>query len=544
MPDTVPPTRGPAASLVVVGAGLAGLATAVAAAERGIVVTVLEKGDLVGGAAAFSGGQVWVAANHLEHDQGIEDNIADAERYVRAVGASHPELIDDEALSRWLTEAPRAAEWFERAGAVRWEIIPDYPDYYQDAPGSRPTGRYLTATFDAARLAEWRTRMRVSPHFPVGTTYADMLGAGLRASAFGASREAGAIVREDLWSFGTGVVAGFLAAALDRGVQILLEHDVVELRADPEGRVVGVVARTPAGEQRSFDGDVVLATSGYDWDDDLALEYLGLQPEDRGSVAPRTLTGDGIRLARAVGAAVSEIPRNRVPIQLGYPVAEYPGFQVAREHSLPHTFVVDRGGRRFCDDAVYWEVVKKVLLPDSPHLPCFMIWDSRHHQRYGLGPTPPGGDYPSDVVASAESLEELGAALGIDGAELARTAASFSANVVTGTDPDFGRGTNTTWQRFQGDPGQHPHPNLGPVDQPPYFGMRLRMVSTGIGLTGITVDPEGQVLDKDGHAVAGLFAAGAAAAFNSSGTAYNSGFSLSRAITLGLLVAERVAGPM
>jgi 3-oxosteroid 1-dehydrogenase len=45
------------------------------------------------------------------------------------------------------------------------------------------------------------------------------------------------------------------------------------------------------------------------------------------------------------------------------------------------------------------------------------------------------------------------------------------------------------------------------------------------------------VLDKDGRTVDDLYATGAAAAFTSSGVAYNSGFSLSRAITLGLLVA-------
>ena len=64
------------------------------------------------------------------------------------------------------------------------------------------------------------------------------------------------------------------------------------------------------------------------------------------------------------------------------------------------------------------------------------------------------------------------------------------------------------------------------------------MVSTGIGLTGVAVDADGRVLDKNGRPVAGLHAAGAAAAFTASGAAYNSGFSLGRAITLGLLVAE------
>lgn len=531
-----------AAPVVVVGAGLGGLATAVAAAERGHPVTVLEKAELAGGAASYSGGQVWIAANHVERRQGIEDSLADGERYVRAVGSAHPELIDDAALRRWLTEAPRAAEYFERVGAVTWSIIPDYPDYYQDAPGARRTGRYLTATYDATRLGEWRPRLRVSPHFPVGTTYDEILDAGLRASAFGAPAEAGAVRREDLLSFGTGVVAGFLTAAVQRGVDIRLGHAVVELVQDDDGSVVGAVAETPAGERTTFPGAVVLATSGYDWDDELAHDYLGLKPDERGSVAPRSIAGDGIRLARQAGGTVTEIPRNRVPIQLGYPTAGEPGFAVAREHSLPHTFVVDRSGRRFCDDAVYWEVVKHVLDPVAPRLPCWMIWDADHWRKYGLGTTPPGGEYPAGLVERADTLEELGDRLGIDGAGLAATAARFSAAVADGEDPEFGRGRNTTWQKFQGDPNQRPHPNLGPVAEPPFFGMRLRMVSTGIGLTGITVDPDGRVLDAAGGPVRGLYAVGAAAAFNSSGVAYNSGFSLSRAITLGLLVAEHV-GP-
>lgn len=527
--------------VIVVGAGLGGLATAVAARELGHPVTVLEKSALVGGAAAYSGGQVWVAANHLQEREGIDDSRADGERYVRHLSRSHPELLDETAMHRWLTEAPRAARYFEDVGAVRWSIIPGYPDYYQDAPGAALTGRYLTAVHDARLLGAHRPLLRVSPHFPVGTTYDELLAAGLRASAFGAGGSGTPIPRGDLLSFGTGVLAGFYRAALDRGTQFRLEHEAVELIV-ADGRVAGVEARTPDGRLHRFDGAVVLATSGYDWDDELAAEHLGLQPGDRGSVAPTTLTGDGIRLARRAGGAVTAMPANRVPIQLGYPTEGYPGFAVAREHSLPHTFVVDAAGRRFADDAVYWEIVKAALVPGSTAMPCWMIWDSRHHAAYGLGTTPPGGEYPDGLVTSAPTLAELGNRLGIDGDELTRTAERFTAHVAQGTDPDFGRGTNLTWQKFQGDPEQPGNPNLGAVDTPPFHGMRLRMVSTGIGLSGVTVDPDGRVLDDAGDPVPGLYAAGAVAAFHSSGTGYNSGFSLSRALTLGLLVAESI-GP-
>ncbi|HEY2203738.1 MAG TPA: FAD-dependent oxidoreductase [Pseudonocardia sp.] len=530
--------------VVVVGAGLAGLATAVAAAGRGHAVTVLEKSSLAGGAAAWSGGQVWIADNHLQRAQGIEDSLDDGERYIRSVGASHPELIDGRALARWLREAPRAARYFEDVGAVRWSLIPGYPDYYQDAPGARAAGRYLTATYAGAGLGGWRDRLRVSPHFPVGATYDRILSAGLRASAFGASDTGGEGGEQpaDLLSFGTGVVAGFLATAVGLGVDIRLEHDVVELTLDGDGHVTGAVAADAGGGRHTVPGAVVLATSGYDWDDDLAFEYLGLKPEHRGSVAPRSLSGDGFRLARQAGGTVKEVPANRVPVQLGYPVEHEPGYAVAREHSLPHTFIVDRAGDRFCDDAVYWEVVRHALAPESPRLPCWMIWDSQHHRKYGLGTTPPGGDYPAGVIATAGTLAELGELLGVDGRRLARTADRFNRHARQGTDPDFGRGGNTTWRKFQGDPNQRPNPNLGPVGEAPFFGMRLTMVSTGIGLTGIDVDEVGRVLDAGARPVRGLYAAGAAAVFNSSGTAYNSGFSLSRAITLGLLVAESV-GP-
>ena len=47
------------------------------------------------------------------------------------------------------------------------------------------------------------------------------------------------------------------------------------------------------------------------------------------------------------------------------------------------------------------------LDPADRHVPSYLIWDERHHRTYGLGATPPGGDYPEHVV-SASTLGELG----------------------------------------------------------------------------------------------------------------------------------------
>ena len=157
--------------VVVVGAGLSGLATALGVALRGRPAIVLESSSLVGGAAAYSGGMVWAAANHVCAREGIDDDLARGEAYVRHLSADHPDLLDEQALHRWLQASPEALDYWERVGAIRWEIIPDLADYYADAPGALEVGRYLTnAPIDGSELGDWRPLLRVSPAFPVGMT--------------------------------------------------------------------------------------------------------------------------------------------------------------------------------------------------------------------------------------------------------------------------------------------------------------------------------------------------------------------------------------
>ena len=112
-------TPGNRARVLVVGAGLSGIATALGAALNGRPVTIFESAELVGGAAAYSGGQVWVGANHVAAREGIADDLARTETYVRGIAHAHPELLDEAALQRWLHLAPRAMRYWEETGAVR-----------------------------------------------------------------------------------------------------------------------------------------------------------------------------------------------------------------------------------------------------------------------------------------------------------------------------------------------------------------------------------------------------------------------------------------
>ena len=86
--------------VIVVGAGLRGLATVLASADRGLDVVVLEKSDMVGGAAAYSRGHVWIPGNYVE-------------RHAAPVGQSTPALPVQLRLSKGpdkVTNAPMPSE--------------------------------------------------------------------------------------------------------------------------------------------------------------------------------------------------------------------------------------------------------------------------------------------------------------------------------------------------------------------------------------------------------------------------------------------------
>jgi 3-oxosteroid 1-dehydrogenase len=537
--------------VIVVGAGLSGLATALGAALRGCRVTVLEAADLVGGAAAYSGGQVWVGANHVATRQGIDDDLDSAMSYVRGLSHEHPELLDEAAMKVWLTTSPEAVRYWENVGAIRWTVIPNLIDYHSDVPGALGEGRYLTnEVVDGSVLGEWRERLRVSPYFPVGTTYAEMMKPdvgrrvntktnephGLGVSQHSAAKAPGA--QDDPLTFGTGVVASFLARTLaENDIEIRTGHRVVELLADG-GAVVGVRAATDSGEQ-DFRGRVVLATSTYDWDPELAHEMTGMTSEDFASIAPDTLRGDGIRLVRAVGGAIAKIPATSIPMLPGWRTTDGEvGY--GPEFAKPHSVIVDRSGRRFCNDSYWPDLVAAALDPQTPHLPMFLVWDEQHRRDYGLGATPPGGTYPPGVVTSAPTLGELADALGVDRSGLEDTIAQFNPAAAEGKDPAFGRGESDYVHRFYGDQTHRPSSVLGTISEAPFHGLRLSFVGTGIGSSGIDTDPYGRVRAESGESIPGLYAVGSCVALTAAGSGYNSGFALGRGLTLAYLVAQEL----
>ena len=539
-------------SVIVVGAGLGGFSAAITAAALGAQVTLLERGARFGGAAAFSGGQVWVGANHVAAALGSTDTVEETLRYIAELARKEPSLFEAERAAEWVVAAHQAVQWFAGQGVIEWSVIPDYPDYYfPDTDGSRAWGRYLTgAPFDGARLGAWRKDLLEGPHFPVGITYAEMFefGGMSQRSEFAALRAQRR--QADVMTYGQGIIAAFASAAMRLGVDLRLCTEVTGL-VQRKGRVVGVRSAGPDGPDK-LGGTVILATGSHDWSPDISRRVTGLDPEDSGSVAPPTLHGDHFSFADDVGAQVRSIPAWAAPVLPGYRLLQPAfdgdtGFRPCFEHCVPHTFIVNRTGQRFCDDSFHPAIVAAALGEAAdgsgdvrrPNVPMYMIWDEQHHRKYGLGSSLPGADYPQGLVTRASSLEELAAALGINATGLADTARRFNAHAAKDEDPAFGRGSNASVRRFRGD-NNAPHPNIAPVAEPPFFGMRLRLLNTGIASGGLRTTDHGRVLAYDGSVIVGLYAVGECAVRSTGGGGYNSGYSLSRAMTFGWLAANDI----
>jgi 3-oxosteroid 1-dehydrogenase len=116
---------GPEYDVVVAGSGIGGVAAALAAAEAGLSVAVLEKDSLIGGGTCLSYGGVWVGCNHIANAAGIPDSRDAVLNYMRFVAGG---AADDELMQTYVDQAPIAIEFFSQNG-VEFQLTPGLADH-------------------------------------------------------------------------------------------------------------------------------------------------------------------------------------------------------------------------------------------------------------------------------------------------------------------------------------------------------------------------------------------------------------------------------
>lgn len=527
-----------------IGGGLGGLAAALRATDATLEVLIVEKSPLIGGVAAYSGGVVWVGNNHLQRRAALKDSAEDTTRYLRWV-ARDAGTFDEELLTTFVRRAPEAVEYFCGLG-VRFQSTGLGDQYHPDAPGSVPGGRILEVTVDGDALGPWRHRCRSSPHFRLlGLTHdevrragGDLVAGDVLADLLRRRRES------DLLSWGPGLSAGFAAAALvQRGVPILLGARCVELVLTGD-RVSGAVVES-GGERQVVNArrGVLIATGSYG-NAPYAAALEGL-PEIF-EASPPVLDGDALALVEPTGAARAHAGQAFTIFGYESPTEHHPGTEVplhrelSRALGLPHAIVVNRAGRRFGDESFYGFLLRAVKERDAagrfPNYPCYLIGDNRYRTRYRLGDSDewPGG------VAQAPRLADLADTLGIDPGGFVAEVAAFNQAADEGNDPAFRRGTLPYSRLRAGDPNQSPNPNLGSVREPPFWGLPLKLLGTGIYSTGLLINTKAQVLTEDRRPIDGLYATGNATAYTEQ-PGYVGGLANARAITYAYLAAGHAA---
>jgi len=529
--------------VVVLGSGAAGLVAAIAAADGGASVLILEKSELLGGTSAMSGGIIWIPNNHLQADAGKQDSRADALAYLDALALGQ---IDSDMAATFVDEGPQMLQHLADNTPCSFHLLPTYPDYHPEHPGGKAEGGRSVdnGLFAFPELGEWAGRVRNQRGaYPIMLIETPLGG----ATTTPAAAVLGERMQRGENGMGLGLVGALLKACLDRGIEIRpstpAQHLVVE-----GDRVGGVRVAGPDGPQQvTATCGVIIATGGFEWNEELCRTFLrGPMTAPAGS--PEN-TGDGLIMAMEAGARLGNmrnawwVPVTRIPgeTQFGAPSVHL----ILLERTRPGSMMVNGSGRRFCNEAGNYNAMGGVFHEfdpaafDYPNQTAWLIFDHEHKQRYDVAGCPPGGDAP-DWMPTADTVEELATHLGLDPAALAASVARFNEFAAIGKDPDFGRG-ESAYDSFNGDqslPGVEA--TLRPLSAGPFHALPIELGALGTS-GGPKTDTQCRVLSLDGGVIDGLFAAGNAMAAPTGMVYGGAGGTLGPAMTFGWIAGRAAA---
>ena len=336
----------------------------------------------------------------------------------------------------------------------------------------------------------------------------------------------------------TGGGAGFAErmrkAVESSGAAVYLSTKVESLLVE-DGAVVGVKAVSTDGtkEYTVHAANVVLATGGYGNNKDMLTDEM----KSALYYGPSTSTGDGIRMAEAVNAQTANMEYgkrypNGIEVDTGIAKSTIAGNIVGWTMSA---ILVNADGNRVVNE----KASNRTILEEELQQPggmLYLLLDSETFEVWKTKLAPAGiseGDIEkylaangttTPVFAHGETLEEAAAAAGVNAENLAATVEKYNSFVEKGEDADFGRNASYLTMKI----------GAGPyylIEQKPRF-------ATTMG--GLVVNTNMQVLNQEGSAISGLYAAGETCG-QVMGDDSPSGANNAWAITSGKLAADAIA---
>ncbi|MBM7585642.1 tricarballylate dehydrogenase [Bacillus pakistanensis] len=450
--------------VVVVGAGNAALCAAISAREEGAKVLVLEKGPehKRGGNSFFTDGAIRVAYHHLEDIRKVIQDLTDEE----AENIVMPEYGEEAYLEDIMrvTEGKSDPELANQLVNRSFETL-----LWMRSHGVKFELNYDNQSFEKNGKREFWGGL------PVKT---ENKGVGLMKQLFSRAEELGI----DIW---------YEAAA----VELLRE----------EGQVNGVVVERNGGKIIVDASGVVLACGSFEANKQQRSQSIGEEWEAAIVRGTEYNTGDGIAMALAVGAQKHGEWSGCHSIGTDYNAPKVGDFtkpgDIFKKHSYPLSVMLNKEGKRFVDEGAdfrnytYAKYGREIL--KQPGHVAYQIYDSQVRpllrKEY---------DLEEATYYKADTLEELVALLPVDKSEFLKTITEYNEAVQEGayhpTEKD-GKGTvgitppKTNWALR--------------MEEGPFYAFP---VTCGITFSfgGLHVNNRGEVLNKEGNPIAGLYAAG------------------------------------
>lgn len=472
------------ADVVVIGAGVSGLAAAITARDSGASVISVDENFDIGGRGMLSGGRVHLGGGHaLQQKFGIKDST-------------------DQVFKDWVRHDSMVARYSDRdlVRVFADENVATYNFLIENGVEfiEKPIGPEAASTVPRTFVTvEWANKDEV---------YAP-----------GGGRN------------GSGLVRRLERSARKKGVQILLRHEMKSLvREQPtSGKVLGIAVAAPGGNLNiEARRGVIIATGGHTgnvnfrrtFDPRLTEEYQQacmpyVYQGAKGELAAMDIGASLWATANQTSESGAAITKTRhIGCRWGYSslvfLPESKLFHLAKATGLTvsdwqNMIFVDQGGRRFwneADGSYRFFAAAMAYHGDSKKLngggPIWAIFDSDAAAREKWDPKPPHVD-PDGYFYSADTIAELAPRIKnphqpnpISGAVLEETVNRYNSFVASGTDSDF----------------KKPTP-MYKIEKPPFYAAWATPILHDT-LTGLRASTRGEVMDTRGEVIAGLYCCG------------------------------------
>jgi tricarballylate dehydrogenase len=451
--------------VIVVGAGNAAFCAALAAAEAGKKVLVLERApeEVSGGNSRFTAGLMRCAYRGVEDLKRVIPDLS-PEEIARTDFGTYTE-------DQFLDDMARVTEY--RCDPDLTEIL---------VRRSLPTLEWMR-TKGVRFTAAWGRQA-----FNIGGKF--KFWGGLTVEAVGG---------------GPGLVDSLTAIAKKNGVEVWFEARAKELLSDDSG-VTGVVVRHK-GKTVSLNAKaVVLAAGGFQSDPEWRVRYLGPGWELAKVRGTMFNTGDGIRMALAAGAAAAGNWSGCHAVAWERNAPEFGDLAIGdqfQKHSYPWGIYLNAEGRRFVDEGAdfrnYTYAKYGRVILQQPGQFAWQIFDAKVkaqlRDEYKIKQvTRRVGGTLEELVGKLEDTNQAAALAEIREYNAAvQTDIPFNPNVKDGRGTKNLRINKSNWANT--------------IDTPPF---EAYAVTCGITFSfgGLKIDTEARVLSSDGPPIPGLFAAG------------------------------------